>query len=787
MADETPLSGSGAPRRSLDIIAVSVLFLLLTLAFADVWFQGSCFFVRDLTRYYFPTKRILHDVVRGGEFPLWNRFYSAGQPAAANPEYEVFYPGQWPVFLRDYFLGYRLHILLHFYVAALAMYSLMRSLRCGIAAAMLTAVAFVLGGPLLSLVNLLPTFFCIAWMPLTFLFARRAMIDHRPRDFGLTALFFGLQALAFEPAVLLETAILIFGYAVYRGAGARQKLKNAGLAAIVVACGALVGAAQVLPTADFMRSTPRAKGLTFDAVSFWSMPPLRLGELLQPRFSGRNPYLSDDFWARGRYRQTATPYLQTIYLGYAVLIALVTGMVRRDRRCVLAVVFALAVWIVAFGENTPLLRMAFDAGLPMPLRFPERFAELAGIILTIAAGLVVDRIIDDGAHRATALRVSALFAVALAAFAAFTFSGAYAALFASMWKSAGSSLQPHWIAVSRIDWLLTAVRAIALCAVFVVMRRARGGAMATALVVFAAADLLPFTREIVPRESRHFFDPPAAVQTLGRPSGEDRVFFEPEWSSGPTSRRYFGNVPTQYWTIRNGMFPRVPAAWGFPTVFERDIDLTNVRATDELTGAMWDVRRSGRRDWAEAFMAMANVGHRAAYRPFDEETARHPDPKDVEPIVFVPVAPNSRYYFADEMVSVSSTGDFMRRMIAERHSNRAVYVSRSVFTPATAAIGRIRESANGVTLEVIAPARAFLVASVTWHKNWRATIDGVPAAIHPTNVAFQGVEVPPGRHTIVFAYRDPAVTAGMAISILALIAVGVLSLRGGTRRTLSGA
>jgi hypothetical protein len=186
-------------------------------------------------------------------------------------------------------------------------------------------------------------------------------------------------------------------------------------------------------------------------------------------------------------------------------------------------------------------------------------------------------------------------------------------------------------------------------------------------------------------------------------------------------------------------------------------------------------------------MAMSNVAYRAAYRPFPEETARHPEPKDVEPIVFVPVALTPRYYFADEIVNVATTDDFSRRMIAERHSPRAAYVLLAPFSPAAGAVTRVRETSHGAVLEVTAPGRAFLVASVTAHGNWRATIDGLPAIIHATNVAFQGLDVPAGRHTVVFRYRDPMITAGVATTLLSLIVAAAMLLYRRSRSSVSGA
>src|SRR5690349_6938976 len=77
-----------AASRRADAIALASLALIVTLVFGDVWIGINNFYMRDLTRYYYPTKQILREIVYGGEFPYWNRYYSGGQPMAANPEHE---------------------------------------------------------------------------------------------------------------------------------------------------------------------------------------------------------------------------------------------------------------------------------------------------------------------------------------------------------------------------------------------------------------------------------------------------------------------------------------------------------------------------------------------------------------------------------------------------------------------------------------------------------------------------------------------------------------------------
>src|SRR4051794_22810357 len=114
--------------RSPDRRAIAFLALLIVWLYADILFLGRGLYLLDLTSYHLPMKWIVRDVVAHGALPLWNRFYSAGQPLAANPAYEVFYPPQWLIWLPSFHFGFQLHILVHFAIAAIGMFLLLRSL-----------------------------------------------------------------------------------------------------------------------------------------------------------------------------------------------------------------------------------------------------------------------------------------------------------------------------------------------------------------------------------------------------------------------------------------------------------------------------------------------------------------------------------------------------------------------------------------------------------------------------------------------------------------------------------
>jgi len=85
------------------------------------------------------------------------------------------------------------------------------------------------------------------------------------------------------------------------------------------------------------------------------------------------------------------------------------------------------------------------------------------------------------------------------------------------------------------------------------------------------------------------------------------------------------------------------------------------------------------------------------------------------------------------------------------------------------------------------PARVELIATVSvpglvvladsYHRGWRAFVDGVPARVLPTNHAFRGVVVEPGRHRVRFEYHAPGLARGALASALALGVAGLAGWR----------
>lgn len=771
-----------------DAFAVLLLLAICTALFADVLFLGRHFYIRDLTRFYFPTKQVIREILLSGDFPSWNPDYSAGQPLAANPEYEVFYPPQWLILLPSYDFGYRLHIVVHVYIAAIGMYLLLRSMRLKIPGAFFGGLVFGLGGIVMSNINLLPILFCAVWMPLIFLFARRFLVAPNLRDFALAALFAGLQMLPLEPTTLVQTWFLIGCYALYRAwydhkSRIRGAIRNTMLVALLLVAGIAVGGVQLIPAFDHVADSSRARKFDYGLVTTWSLPYARPVELFFPHLFGRvsrgDAML---YWGGGLYKGMGSPFFFSIYLGLltAGLAAGAAFTRPRSGRFVLSI--GAASLLLALGGHTPLYAWLYEIGLAGSVRYPEKWSLMGLVVLIVFAARSLDRCID-GDRKLLDATIGALAGVTTFALlvAALGMTPWYGELFSRLWglKSGGSTAT--YIAISRADWWVAFVRGSLFVALLVLLRAGfRGRWWQAAAVVLMVADLAPVGYSVSPRMPARFFTPPPAEATLDRDKDAYRIFHEVDWyGSGDIAKKYFSTGSGVYWVVRNGIYPMTTAAWGNRTVLERDYDRTELLSSVDLVESMWKVRDAGQSAWPEIFMAMSNARFRSEYVPFAEESRRiGGDFRKSQPVVFRRYEGNERYYFADAIEPARDSKEFVEKLTAKRWSPRIAFVRDGAFAPAGGRVIGVRERSNRFTIDAEAEGRALLVMSVTTHKYWKATLDGAPAPLRVVNIGYQGVEVPAGRHRIEMHYENPIVktTGSIAIvSVLVLLGCAVFS------------
>ncbi|HYS52959.1 MAG TPA: hypothetical protein VER58_04215 [Thermoanaerobaculia bacterium] len=583
--------------RAADALAIAFLVAILTILFADVLFTGNNFYVRDVALQYYPIRRDLHDVVASGHFPFWNPRISAGQPLAANPGYETFYPFQWPIFLPDFDFGFRFTIVLHFYIAATGIYLLLRSLGTRVAAALFGALTFVLGGMYLSLANLLPFLFSAAWLPWIGFFWRRS-------NLALTALALGMLLLAADQSMILQTMALLIAI------GFRRKRALA----FVLGAAFLIGAVQLIPALDLQFDSARSLPLP---AAGWTLAPYRPLELIFPNFDSWYSKELTLIWSRRFHPEFPTPLVFSFYPGLLAGVLIIAGFVCRIRGWKFVAGWTMVSYLVAIGAVSPILRV-------LSIRYPEKFFISAVFVMSIFAAIVFDEL------QGKVLRAAMIVSGSVAAISAVMYLFTNRSLFAAIWHESNDL----FMAASRRGWILSAAMSLALLGILFVQRR-----MAL-LVAFVLFDLGSRVNGLVPRMERGYYDPPPAARALAAEHRPIRIYNDADRTrrSAPLP-----NVPLQarLWAIRNGMIPRMEEIWGFGGVFEEDLDLTTLLPTREMTRTFRELLAK-RPDRAALMLAQAGVTHVGVLEIPDVPRDVH----DYNYVRFVPFAGNGHFYFA---------------------------------------------------------------------------------------------------------------------------------------------
>jgi hypothetical protein len=754
--------------RLSDLSAAAVLAATVTLFFADILFAGLNLYIRDIQRFYYPYRAAIAAALRSGELPFWNHLASGGQPLAANPVYELFYPPQWLVAFGDLRTMVHLEVVLHYPVAAVGFFLLARSLGCRRWVAMLAAFSFALSGLMLSFGSFFPFLFSMTWLPWIAFFFHRWATRAGAYRLALSAICLGLLLLAADVAMIIQAGALLAGYAAMI-AWKERRLKPLGAALIVIALAVLIGAVQIFPALDHQHDSGRGVPLGIDSATTWSMPPLRPLEMIWPTLFGAPSEYAQFFWGVNRsYPKEQLPFFLNIYPGLLVMIVVITGFGRRIRGTPFVAAVAVAGYLLAIGRFAPLFPLMYRAGF-RSIRYPEKFFVSSIFVLAIFAAIAAEEAVRDRAFRRSAAIVAGTITLITAAISVVTFLPNFDPLFATFWRLA--AVDPDLASRFR-SGMLTSL-AIASIATFVLAAERLSPALrATIVALVVFVDIGIRVDRVMPRITADYYTPPPAARLLANEPQPVRIYSHADWQ-----RRAFPQPPLPIgirpWILRNGLLPHAEKVWGFEDIGDFDPDKTKLLPTIEFDSLLDQVRRT-RPDRMPLLLAMGGVTHVSTLVPMDPRVIDDPRRFDqIAPVTFTRIRNNGRFYFARQLI----LDDASRVILSNARLPIDVAFTPKAFTPAAGRVDRVSETPNRIELEVESAGRGFLVLAITPHKYWRATIDGRPAILVPANVGFQGLVVDAGRHRIVMQYRNPIVIVSGWISIIAFSAVTVFALR----------
>jgi hypothetical protein len=330
-------------------LAAALLVALALGIVARPLLRAEVFTFRDHTDYFQPLRFFTAAQIKTGHLPLWNPYSASGEPWLANPQTAVFYPPAWLYLVLPFEAAYMLYLALH--LALLGCGALLLfSRKASLGAALIGAVALMVCGPTLSLLDVQNNLTTFAWLPLViWCAASRASAMW-------SAAAIAMSFLAGEPFFAAAGALI---FAVVRRRGVLD----------VAAQSFALAGVQLLPFLAMLRGSDRAGPSTADLRD--SMPLhdwLRVAVPPSLTSGGYDPKLGQHF-------------IPIVYVGAITCVLAAIGLIFAWRR--------VGAWLALLGAAITIAAAPVAAllmHLPLTLfRYPARLVPLGALAIVAIA------------------------------------------------------------------------------------------------------------------------------------------------------------------------------------------------------------------------------------------------------------------------------------------------------------------------------------------------------------------------------------------------------------------
>lgn len=339
-------------------IAFGFLIFLALAMFARPLFRGEVLTFRDHADYFQPMRFFTAEELRHFRLPLWNPYSASGEPWLANPQTGVFYPPAWIFLVLPFATAYTLFLFLHIVLLGCGAY-LLFSRFASARGAFIGAVALMLCGPTLSMMDISNNLTTFAWIPLVIWCA---MSGASPT---LSSTAIAMSFLGGEPFFAACGALIFAG--VRTGFSRSGRLKSARTLVDVALTAFFLASVQLLPFLAIIAGTDRVGAVPREEVLRDSMT---LGDWLRMAVPGAVT--------------THQHFIPIVYIGIVPALLALIGIFSRAARPWL-VLLAVSV-ILSTGMGGVL------AKLPLTIiRYPARVVPLGALAIIALAVIGFER------------------------------------------------------------------------------------------------------------------------------------------------------------------------------------------------------------------------------------------------------------------------------------------------------------------------------------------------------------------------------------------------------------
>jgi len=753
---------SGSRRRAAIFLLPALL--LAAVKIAPLTLGARTLYLRDILNAHLPMRIGLGRALRAGELPLVDPLRAGGQGLLGNANAVPLYPDNLLLLVTSDLWQLNAHFWMHWLLAFAAMYALGRAWGLRRDGAAVGAVAYALSGYFLSQLNL---YNAVAGAALAPALAAALLWTAEParRRGAMLALgvLWSLELLAGDPilAAIALLAALLLSLPVRRSIPWRW-------VALALVGGTLVAAPQWVETLRLLPGSHRG---------FWGQQtggagtprPAGLVDLVVPLFFGE--FDRHEFWG-GEVFGGLQPLYGSLAPGLLVIGLIAVGLGRGERRRRTLAGLLAAGLALAFSGGLLVESLSRLPGAEL-FRFPVKFALLAALAASLAAGQASERLLsgERAAWRRFGGAALALALIEVVLWTAFHWPGS--ALGHAVRIVFAPALPDPIFELARSGWLpkigAQLLLTVLMLAAALAGRRRAAATLAALVALHAATQIFALRSLLATDDATRYSRPPALL--AGIPS--DAV----------TTNGCYESLLCH----RELIDPQAP---------DRRILWSTRRAYDELFS--FPLLAAGRRDELhlspEGLDAFPEVATASAIRSLDDLRAlrvlaamgvdrlivdRPLDPaaaERAEPLATGLERSPARLYalrdslpdaiFAGRVTRAPSMNDALRRVVASDFDPRIEAVVSGAGAPFEGPSGRVtirRWSADDVRLEVDSEQGGVVAIRRAWLSIWSGEVDGAERPLRIANLNRLAIEVPPGPHAVRFRVsRRPLFAAAIA-------------------------
>lgn len=296
----------------------------------------------DVVSLIYPEQMLAVDLLKSGQWPLWNPHILTGTPLFANLQAAPFSPTNFVYFILDKIDAWSVQIILQHILAALFMFLLLRHWQVSKLGAILGGIAYSFSGFNLIFSQWNGHTLSAAFVPLSLLFVDKILSEGKAVSVLALVLSLTLQLLSGYPQISFYTAIAVAILWLLRLIKEPKIILKRSFFLLVSGIFALgLSAFQLMPTAELWKLSQRS----FEPHPFeWAfLPWQKIITFIAPDYFGN--HATQNYWGPQDYTSN------TAYVGVVAF-----------------VLASLGIWLVK--KNREILFLVFLAGFALVLSFP---------------------------------------------------------------------------------------------------------------------------------------------------------------------------------------------------------------------------------------------------------------------------------------------------------------------------------------------------------------------------------------------------------------------------------